>query len=226
MRRGKLYVIEGSDGSGKATQSKLLYERLLKEGKDVKLISFPDYNSDSSALVKMYLAGEFGKDVKDVNVYAASSFYAVDRFASFKKDWEDFYNNGGIIIADRYTTSNMVHQAAKITNKKEKDKFLNWLWELEFELFELPIPDLVLFLDVKPEISQKLMNNRLNKITKEKEKDIHEKNSEFLLESYNNALYVAKKYSWKIINCSKDDKILSKEAIHQKIYQEIKGTFL
>ena len=223
MNKGKLYVIEGSDGSGKATQSKLLYERLLKEGKNVKLISFPDYNSDSSALVKMYLAGEFGKNVDNVSIYAAPTFYAVDRFASVKKDWEDFYNNGGIIIADRYTTSNMVHQAAKITNKKEKDKFLNWLWELEFELFELPIPDLVLFLDVKPEISQKLMKSRPNKITNKKEKDIHEKNGKFLSESYNNALYVARKYHWKIINCNNGSNIKDKKIIHEKIYKEIRG---
>lgn len=223
MEKGRLYVIEGSDGSGKATQSKLLYDRLLSENKKVRLISFPDYESDSSVLVKMYLAGEFGTDANDVNVYAASTFYAVDRFASFKKDWQNFYNNGGIIIADRYTTSNMVHQAAKIKNINKKDKYLDWLWNLEFELFKLPVPDLVLFLDVKPEISQKLMENRLNKITKETKKDIHENNSGFLFESYNNALYVAKKYDWKIINCNEGDKIASVETIHKKIYKELRG---
>lgn len=223
MEKGRLYVIEGSDGSGKATQSKLLYDRLLSENKKVRLISFPDYESDSSVLVKMYLAGEFGTDANDVNVYAASTFYAVDRFASFKKDWQNFYNNGGIVIADRYTTSNMVHQAAKIKNINKKDKYLDWLWNLEFELFKLPVPDLVLFLDVKPEISQKLMENRLNKITKETKKDIHENNSRFLFESYNNALYVAKKYDWKIINCNEGGKIASVETIHKKIYKELRG---
>ena len=223
MEKGRLYVIEGSDGSGKATQSKLLYDRLLSENKKVRLISFPDYESDSSVLVKMYLAGEFGTDANDVNVYAASTFYAVDRFASFKKDWQNFYSNGGIIIADRYTTSNMVHQAAKIKNINKKDKYLDWLWNLEFELFKLPVPDLVLFLDVKPEISQKLMENRLNKITKETKKDIHENNSRFLFESYNNALYVAKKYDWKIINCNEGGKIASVETIHKKIYKELRG---
>lgn len=223
MEKGRLYVIEGSDGSGKATQSKLLYDRLLSENKKVRLISFPDYESDSSVLVKMYLAGEFGTDANDVNVYAASTFYAVDRFASFKKDWQNFYSNGGIIIADRYTTSNMVHQAAKIKNINKKDKYLDWLWNLEFELFKLPVPDLVLFLDVKPEISQKLMENRLNKITKETKKDIHENNIRFLFESYNNALYVAKKYDWKIINCNEGGKIASVETIHKKIYKELRG---
>lgn len=223
MEKGRLYVIEGSDGSGKATQSKLLYDRLLSENKKVRLISFPDYESDSSVLVKMYLAGEFGTDANDVNVYAASTFYAVDRFASFKKDWQNFYSNGGIIIADRYTTSNMVHQAAKIKNINKKDKYLDWLWNLEFELFKLPVPDLVLFLDVKPEISQKLMENRLNKITKETKKDIHENNSRFLFESYNNALYVAKKYDWKIINCNEGGKIASVETIHKKICKELRG---
>lgn len=223
MEKGRLYVIEGSDGSGKATQSKLLYDRLLSENKKVRLISFPDYESDSSVLVKMYLAGEFGTDANDVNVYAASTFYAVDRFASFKKDWQNFYSNGGIVIADRYTTSNMVHQAAKIKNINKKDKYLDWLWNLEFELFKLPVPDLVLFLDVKPEISQKLMENRLNKITKETKKDIHENNSRFLFESYNNALYVAKKYDWKIINCNEGGKIASVETTHKKIYKELRG---
>ena len=223
MKKGKLLVVEGSDGSGKATQAQLLYERLLKEGKKVKLISFPDYNSNSSALVKMYLAGDFGENPNDVNIFAASTFYSVDRFASYKKDWETFYEEGGIIIADRYTTSNMVHQAAKIDDKIKKDEYLNWLWNLEFNLFKLPIPDVVFFLDVKPEISQKLMKNRLNKITNGEKKDIHEKNKDFLAKSYKNALYVADKYDWVKIDCNTGENIENIENIHEKIYENLRG---
>lgn len=221
MNKGKLIILEGSDSSGKATQAKKLYERLISEKRKVRLISFPDYSSDSSALVKMYLAGKFGKNPNDVNIYAASTFYAVDRFASYKTDWEKFYLDGGIVISDRYTTSNIVHQAAKITNVKEKNEYLDWLWNLEFELFKLPIPDIVIFLDVYPEISKKLMKNRLNKITNEKEKDIHEENESFLINSYNNALYVSKKYAWKRINCNKEDKILDIETIHKNVYNVV-----
>lgn len=221
MLRGRLYVIEASDGSGKATQANLLYEKLLKEGEKVKLISFPDYSSDSSALVKMYLAGDFGENPDYVNIYAASTFYSVDRFASFKKDWEDFYNSGGIIIADRYTTSNMVHQAAKIKEVKEKDEYLDWLWDLEFNLYKLPVPDKVFFLDVKPEISQQLIKNRKNKITKGSQKDIHERNKDFLKKSYKNALYVANKYNWEKVNCNQGNNIRSIEDISDEIYVKL-----
>ncbi len=133
MKRGKLIVIEGSDGSGKATQTKKLYDKLVKENKNVKKVEFPNYESESSALIKMYLNGEFGKEPDSVNPYVSSTFYAVDRFASYKKDWEEFYLKGGIIIADRYTTSNMIHQAAKIKDVQAKDNFLNWLWDFEFK---------------------------------------------------------------------------------------------
>ena len=121
---GKLIVIEGLDSSGKQTQTELLCKALSEKGIPVKKISFPCYDSDSSALVKMYLAGKFGQNAEDVNPYAASSFYAVDRYASFKTDWSEHYNNGGIVVADRYTTSNMIHQAGKISDLVERDKYL------------------------------------------------------------------------------------------------------
>src|SRR3712207_976331 len=175
MKKGKLIVLEACDGSGKATQTKKLYDRLLLEHKNVLKVEYPDYNSNSSALIKMYLNGEFGDKPDDVNAYAASTFYAVDRYASFKKNWKDFYDKGGIILADRYTTSNMVHQAAKIHDEEEKNKFLTWLWELEFKLMGLPVPDAVIFLDVPPEYGKKLMLNRKNKFTGKDDKDIHEK---------------------------------------------------
>lgn len=222
MAKGKLIVIEsGTDGSGKATQTKLLYDRLTAEDYKIKKVSFPDYDSESSSLVKMYLRGDFGSDPNDVNAYVTSTFYAVDRFASFKTNWGKFYNDGGIIISDRYTTSNMVHQGAKI-DKDQKDKFLDWLADLEFNLYGLPKPDIVIFLDVPPLVSKELMKDRLNKITGRKEKDIHEKDPEYLIQSYNHSMYVANKYNWVNINCINKDKLRSIEDIHEEIYTHVK----
>ena len=221
MKKGKLIVLEACDGSGKATQTKKLYDRLLLEHKNVLKVEYPDYNSNSSALIKMYLNGEFGDKPDDVNAYAASTFYAVDRYASFKKSWKDFYDKGGIILADRYTTSNMVHQAAKIHDEEEKNKFLTWLWELEFKLMGLPVPDAVIFLDVPPEYGKKLMLNRKNKFTGKDDKDIHEKNMNYLVDSYNNACKIADKYNWIRINCISNNNIKSIEQIHNDIYKNI-----
>jgi len=222
MLRGKLIVIEsGSDASGKATQASRIFDRLTSEGYNVKKVEFPNYKNESSSLIKMYLNGDFGKNPEDVSPYVASTFYAVDRYASFKTEWEDFYKNGGIIIADRYTTSNMVHQASKMSDT-EKENFLNWLWEFEFNLFKLPIPDLVVFLDMPPDFSQKLMEERLNKYTGKREKDIHESNKEYLLNSYNNAVYVANRYNWTKIACVKDGRLRTIDEIHEDIYSVIK----
>ena len=159
MSKGKLIAIEGLDGSGKATQAKLLAGYLAAQGLAVREVSFPDYGSDSSALVKMYLAGQFGQHPDDVNAYAASSFYAVDRYASYKKDWGSFYENGGIVIADRYTTSNAVHQCSKLP-PEQWESFLGWLFDFEFHLLGLPAPDEVIYLQVDPAVSQKLMTQR------------------------------------------------------------------
>lgn len=220
--KGKLIIIEsGSDASGKATQTENLYNKLKKEGYKVKKISFPNYESPACGPVKMYLNGDFGENPEDVNPYVASTFYAIDRFASFKTDWEEFYNNGGIVVADRYTTSNMVHQAAKMDETK-KDEYLDWLYNLEFNLYELPVPDKVIFLDVKPEVSQVLMKDRANKFTGKAEKDIHEKNKDYLINSYINSKYIAQKYKWTIINCVEENNLLSIEDIHLKIYEEVK----
>ena len=144
--KGKLIIIEsGSDASGKATQTKKLVERLSNEYKNIRKVEYPNYESESSALVKMYLRGDFGKNPSDVDPYVASTFYAADRYASFKTEWEEFYNNGGIVIADRYTTSNMVHQASKM-DKEDRDKYLDWLVDYEFNLYKIPKPDCVIFL--------------------------------------------------------------------------------
>ncbi len=222
MTKGKLIIIEsGSDASGKATQAKKLYERLLEEGYNIKKITYPNYNSPACMPVKMYLSGEFGNKPEDVNAYVASTFFAIDRFASYNKEWKDFYDNGGIIISDRYTTSNMVHQAVKM-DEEEKDKYLDWLYNLEFNLYKLPVPDCVMFLDVLPEISQKLMKDRNNKFTGEKEKDIHENNKDYLAKSYYNSLEIAEKYNWDKIKCNDGDNLKTIEEIHEEIYKKVK----
>ncbi len=223
--KGKLIVIEAGDGSGKATQTQMLYDRLVIQSKaPVKKVEFPNYKSESSALIKMYLNGEFGTDPNSVNPFAASTFYTVDRFVSYKKEWQDFYQQGGIILADRYTTSNMVHQAAKIMDNQEREDYLDWLWDFEFNKFKLPIPDGVIFLDMPPEYSKKLISDRPNKFG-EKDKDIHERNSEFLVNSYNNSLEIAQKYGWIRISCIKNDKIRSIYEIHKDIY-DIVGSII
>lgn len=197
--KGKLIVIEGLDGSGKATQAKLLCEELLKEGKKVRQVSFPDYGSDSSALVKMYLSGQFGTAPSDVNAYAASSFYAVDRYASYKKDWGRFYEDGGIVIADRYTTSNAIHQCSKLP-EEEWDTYLDWLFHFEYRLLGIPEPDLILYLRVEPSVSQKLMTVRSE--GHEEKKDIHEKDVGYLNHCRTAADYCAGKLGWKTIECA------------------------
>ena len=219
---GKLFVIDGTDGSGKQTQFEELKKRLDKENIEYKTVSFPNYDSPSSGLVKMYLSGEFGEDPKAVNAYVASTFCAADRFATFKKDYEEYYKNGGIILADRYTTANMVHQAGKIIDPIERDKFLDWLWDFEFNLYGLPVPTKVFFLNMPIEKSIELMKNRENKFSHTATKDIHERNKEHLEDSHKAACYVAKKYDWCEINCVKDDNIRTIEDIHEEIYSEIK----
>ena len=224
MTKGKLIIIEsGTDGSGKATQTQKLYDKLMAHGKNVRKITFPNYDSPACMPVKMYLNGEFGSKPEDVNAYTASTFYAIDRFASFKSDWGDFYNNGGIILSDRYTTSNMVHQAVKMKDSKEREKYLNWLYELEFELYGLPKPDCVVFLNLSPSISQSLMRDRANKFTGKEEKDIHECNHEYLVNCYKNSLEIASKYNWQMVKCNEGEKLKSIDCISNEVYEIVKG---
>lgn len=224
--KGSFIVIEGGDGSGKATQAKKLYSRLKDDGKVVRKIEFPDYKSPSSGLIKMYLNGEFGTTPDDVSPYVASTFYAVDRYASYKKYWGDFYANGGIIIADRYTTSNMIHQGAKIEDKAEREKYLNWLWDFEFNMFGLPVPDCVIFLDVPPVYTQKIIKNRHNKYTGRKNKDIHERDREYMKKVYEASLTIANRYGWHRICCIEDGHMLSIDDIHKQIYSIIRQKLL
>ncbi|MCX5773572.1 MAG: deoxynucleoside kinase [Fusobacteria bacterium] len=213
---GKLIIIEGSDGSGKETQSKKLETALLESGHNVKRIEFPNYTSQSSALVKMYLNGKFGNNPSDVNAYAASTFYAVDRFASYQTEWKVFYESGGIIIADRYSISNMIHQGSKITDAKQLEDFLTWVEDFEFDKLKLPKPNLILFLDMPTKISKELMKNR--KKDNDLECDIHEKDYDYLEKSYQFAKTLAQKYSWKTIPCSFKEGALTIDEIHQNIF--------
>ena len=219
---GKLFVIDGTDGSGKQTQFQKLQERLTEEKIEYKTVSFPNYDSQSSSLVKMYLSGEFGKNAKDVSPYIASTFYAADRYATFKTGYQEYYDNGGIILADRYTTANMVHQAGKIYDKEERKKFLDWLWDFEFNLYGLPIPSEIFFLNMPVEKSIELMKNRENKFTHNQAKDIHESDTQHLIDAYNAACDVAKDYNWYEIKCIKDGNLRTIDDIHEEIYKEVK----
>lgn len=222
MKKGKLFVIDGTDGSGKQTQLQKLKERFDKEGIKYKSVSFPNYDSPSSSLVKMYLNGDFGTDPQKISPYIASTFYAADRYATFKTGYEEYYNNGGIILADRYTTSNMVHQAGKIKDDNEREKFLNWLWDFEFNLYGLPVPTEVIFLNMPTEYSVQLMKNRANKITHEEKKDIHERNKTHLQDAYNEACKLVKKYNWCEIHCVENNKIKTIEEIHEEVFTNVK----
>ena len=219
---GKLFVIDGTDGSGKQTQLENLKIRLSQEGIDYRTVNFPNYDSPSSSLVKMYLGGEFGTDAKTISPYIASTFYAADRYATFKKEYEEYYNNGGLILADRYTTANMVHQAGKIQDKVERKKFLDWLWNFEFNLYGLPIPTEVFFLNMPPEYSAKLMKDRENKITHDSKKDIHERDAEHLKAAYNAACDLVKEYDWYEVKCVNNGKIRTIQDINNEIFTEIK----
>lgn len=219
---GKLFVIDGTDGSGKQTQFEKLQERLTIEGIDYKTVSFPNYDSPSSSLVKMYLSGEFGTDAKKISPYIASTFYAADRYATFQTGYKEYYENGGILLADRYTTANMVHQAGKISDHQEREKFLTWLWDFEFNLYGLPIPTEVFFLNMPIEKSLELIKDRENKFNHETKKDIHESDKNHLMDAYQAACEVAKTYNWYEVNCIKENRLRTIEDIHEEIYQEIK----
>lgn len=218
---GRLIVIEGLDGSGKATQARLLADNLQKVGKRVKKVSFPDYDSPSSALIKMYLGGEFGDKPGDVNAYAASSFFAVDRFASYKKNWQADYAEG-VVIADRYTTSNAVHQCSKLAYG-DWDAFLDWLFDLEYEKLGIPAPDRVIYLRVDPDISQALILSRYHGHAEKK--DIHEKDMEYLRRCQEAADYCARRLGWRIVDCCADRRMRGIEAIQDELRRHVDDLF-
>jgi dTMP kinase len=215
---GKLIVIEGLDGSGKSTQLELLPKNLTENGIECRSVSFPDYDNPSSTLVKMYLKGDFGKKPTDVNAYAASCFYGVDRYASFKTAWGDFYNAGGTVVSGRYTTSNAVHQCSKLPENEWED-FLKWLYDFEYEKMAIPKPDKVIFLDMPIEVSQKLLSNRYK--GDESKKDIHESDTEYLARCRKAALFTAKYSNWDIIPCSQNGEPRTIEEIANDVLKRV-----
>lgn len=219
MAKGKLIIIEAGDGSGKATQTACLYQHLTQEGYQVRQVSFPDYDSPSSALIKMYLSGQFGAKPESVNAYAASTFFAVDRYASFQKDWRSFYEAGGVILADRYTTSNMVHQSVKMTELTERQAYLTWLEDFEYEKLGLPKPDVVLFLDMAPEFSLKLIKQRQ---TLGSTPDIHEADGAYLTRCYEVYCELANQFQWQKISCLQNGQLKTVAQIHDEIYEIVK----
>ena len=222
---GKLIAIEGLDGSGKDTQSKLLFSALTEEGRAVRLLSFPDYESPSSTLVKMYLGGELGKNPGDVNAYAATMMFAADRYVSYKKDWGEFFADGdSIIIANRYTTSNAIHQLSKL-EREEWDDFLSWLCDFEFGKLGLPEPGLVIYLEVKPEVTLEYVYRR--SLETGRKMDIHELDREYMIKCYKAAVYAADKLGWVRVQCCNEEgtALLPIDEIQAKI-QEATVKFL
>ena len=212
---GKLIVIEGTDGSGKSTQFKRLTEHLQEKGQDFRTLVFPRYKEPSSALIRMYLGGEFGTNPADVNAYAASSFYAVDRYASYKQDWGKWYEDGGLIVSDRYTTSNAVHQASK-EPKEKQGEFLKWLYEFEYDRLGLPRPDLIIYLDVPTAFTEQLMRRREQQTNTHA--DIHEQDMSYLATCRETGRAAAKYYGWHIIDCVRDGQMRSIDDIHSEIF--------
>lgn len=217
--KGKLIIIEGTDASGKTTQLKLLCEKLTACGHPFQTIAFPRYEEPSSALVRMYLNGDFGKTPGDVNAYAASTFFAVDRYASYKSEWKAYYEAGGTLIFDRYTTSNAIHQGAKLP-PEQREAFFRWLFDFEYHLLGLPAPDTVFFLDMPPEYATRLLNAREGKTI-----DIHEKDAVYRSECYKTALQAARLFNWECISCVSEGNIKSIEQIHSEIFSGIEEYF-
>ena len=212
---GKLIVIEGTDGSGKSTQFHQLTQRLEAENRSFRTLVFPRYKEESSALIRMYLGGAFGSSPSDVNAYAASTFYAVDRYASYKQDWGAWYEQGGLIVSDRYTTSNAVHQTSKEPAELQST-FLKWLYELEYDKLGLPRPDLVIYLDVPTEYTEQLMRHREQATNTHA--DIHEQDMSYLATCRACGRRAAEFYGWHVVQCVRDGKMRSIEDIHDEIY--------
>ncbi len=199
---GKLIVLEGLDGSGKGTHTALLKEYLESTGRAVKVVDCPDYSSEGCALVKLYLGGGLGDNPDDTNAYAASMFFAADRYVSYIRQWRDYLKGEGVVIANRYTTANAYHQLSKLPREKW-DEFLEWLWDFEFNRLALPRPDCVMLLDMPERVSSALVKKRSE--TTGRTMDIHEKDGDYLLRCREAAAYAAKKCGWDVIRCADED---------------------
>ena len=216
---GKLIVFEGTDGSGKATQTRLLCKALEEAGITYQEIDFPRYGKPSAAMVQEYLDGNLGKKAEDVNAYAASMFYAMDRYASYKQDWGKWYEEGGLVVSDRYTTSNAVHQASKEPEEKRKE-FLSWLYALEYDHLGLPRPDLVIYLDVPTDFTERMMRRREQDTNTHA--DIHEQDLEYLATCRRTGKAAAEFYGWTVISCVENGAMRSIEDIHKEIYRHVR----
>jgi len=215
---GKLIVFEGIDGSGKSTQFEMICKRFSDEEVNFKRLVFPRYSEPSSTLIKMYLNGEFGDNPDSVNAYAASSFYAVDRYASFAQDWREYYNNGGLILTDRYTTSNALHQGAKI-DSGERELFFKWLYDYEFNKIGLPSPDLVIYMDITAEFAATRLKRRQSETGTNA--DIHENDMTYLKSCAHSGKHAASIFGWQSINCVENDGERDLNEIHSEIYSII-----
>ncbi len=215
----KLFIIEGIDGSGKTTQVAMLRQRLESAGKTVRQIKLPNYGSPSCAPVEQYLAGAFGSDADSVNAYAASAFFAVDRYAYFHTDWERDYNEGVIILSDRYVSSNYIHQCAKLPSE-QRIPFLSWVQDFEYNKMGIPRPDAVFFLDVPPRVTNDLMTDRY--AGDESKKDIHERNQDYLTRCYNMGIYCCENEGFRRIQClDNDGKMFSRQTVSDEIFRQI-----
>ena len=215
---GNLIVFEGIDGSGKSTQFDLLVSRYTREKRDFMRIKFPQYDKPSSALLRMYLSGEFGDSPDAVNAYAASTFFAVDRYASFAQDWRDYYESGGLILTDRYTTSNAIHQGAKLPIN-ERESFFKWLYDFEFGLMGLPAPDVVVYMDIDPTIAaNRLLQRQAETAT---QGDIHENDMEYLKICAQCAQHAAGYFGWRSVACISGSHEYTPDEIHNEIYELI-----
>ena len=217
---GKLIVIEGTDGSGKATQTQLLCDRLAREGIEYRRLSFPRYGEKSATLVQMYLDGVFGSAPGDVNAYAASAFFAVDRYASYKEDWGRFYEAGGLIVADRYVTSNAVHQASKLP-ESERAAFVDWLFHFEYDLLGLARPTEVFYLDVPTELTEKLL--RAREKSTNTSADIHEQDAAYLAHCRANGRWMMEYCAWRGVDCAREGRLRDAQDIHEEIYGAVKA---
>ena len=215
---GTLIVLEGTDGCGKSTQFARLCAHLQQRGAAFQHLKFPQYEHESSALIRMYLAGEFGSRPGDVNGYAASAFYAVDRYASYKKVWGDWYEGGGLVLADRYTTSNAIHQASKVP-PEEREAFFRWLYDFEYGKLGLPRPDLVLYLDVPTEYTVGMLRSREEQTSTQA--DIHEQDTAYLRTCRESGARAAQVLGWRRVQCVRDGAMRSIEDIHGEIWAQV-----